>query len=206
MVQKTATEAILELKSANGTKAKEEVLHKYSNHRGFTKFLSYALDPLISYHLSEATLRKTSVKSMPRVWNFNDIFIYCRVLSEQRGVTEQMVNDVRCFLEERNETEREIYIQLLSKTLRLGVTAKTINKIIPGTIPEGEVQQAYPIEKYPLSPDTEFWLTQKLNGVRATFFHGKFISRSGAVIDGLDHITNKLPECGVKPLALAMWI
>lgn len=80
-----------------------------------------------------------------------------------------------------------------AKTLRLGVTAKSVNKVIPGLIPEWEVQQAYPIEKYPLTNvNTKFWLTQKLNGVRATFYNGQLIARSGVPFKGLDHIIKEI--------------
>ena len=91
-----------------------------------------------------------------------------------------------------SEQEREIYIKLLSKTIRLGVTAKTVNKVIPGLIPEWEVQQAFPVEKYPIPDGTKFWLTQKLNGVRATFYNGQLIARSGIPYKGLDHIIKEI--------------
>jgi DNA ligase-1 len=90
------------------------------------------------------------------------------------------------------ESEREIYIKLLSKTLRLGVTAKTVNKVIPGLIPEWEVQQGFPIEKHPIPGGTKFWLTQKLNGVRATFYNGQLIARSGVPFKGLNHILKEI--------------
>lgn len=88
--------------------------------------------------------------------------------------------------------ERELYIQLLSKKVRLGIAAKTINKIIPNLIPEWEVQQAYTVEKYPLKEGTEFWLTQKLNGARATLYEGQLLARSGMPYKGLEHITDAL--------------
>lgn len=86
----------------------------------------------------------------------------------------------------------EFYRKLLSKTLRLGVTAKTVNKVIPGLIPEWEVQQAYPIESHPIKEGAWFSLTQKLNGVRATYYKGELIARSGIPYEGLDHITSVL--------------
>ena len=86
--------------------------------------------------------------------------------------------------------------------MRLGVTAKTVNKVIPGLIPEWEVQQAYPIEKYPISDGTWFTLTQKLNGLRATYFRGHLYARSGEVYEGLDHIIDEIEQFGECPVAL----
>ena len=54
------------------------------------------------------------------------------------------------------------------------------------------MQQAYPIDKYPVEEDTEFWLTQKLNGVRATYYKGQLYARSGVPYEGLEHILDVL--------------
>lgn len=53
------------------------------------------------------------------------------------------------------------------------------------------MQQAYPIDKYPVPDGTWFSLTQKLNGVRATYYKGQLIARSGVPFTGLEHITNE---------------
>lgn len=65
--------------------------------------------------------------------------------------------------------------------------AKTVN-----AIPKWTVQQAYPIEQHPLKANVWFALTQKLNGVRATYYNGKLYARSGVPYEGLDHITDVL--------------
>lgn len=84
----------------------------------------------------------------------------------------------------------------------MGVTAKTVNKVIPDLIPEWEVQQAYPIEKYPIKDGTWFSLSQKLNGVRATYYRGHLYARSGEVYEGLEHIIDEIERFGDCPLAL----
>lgn len=120
---------------------------------------------------------------------FKDIFECCEYLSRLRAVDDATLRQVQVLLFVHTPPEdREILIKLLSKTLRLGVTAKTVNKIIPDLIPEWEVQQAYPIDKYPVKDGTEFWLTQKLNGVRATLYHGQLVARSGQPYSGVEHI------------------
>ena len=50
-------EKIQELQSASGAKAKAAVLSKYGSDDLFCKFLYYALNPLITFNLSEDTLR-----------------------------------------------------------------------------------------------------------------------------------------------------
>ena len=179
------------LQLITGAKAKQEFVRTHANDENFCRLLYYALNPMLTYNVSEDTLRNR----IPGAWqpnNYKNIFEICDMLASRKGVDDYTLDTVCSFLRVRNLEEQELYIKLLSKTLRLGVTAKTINKIIPGLIPEWEVQQAYPIDKYPVAEGTEFWLTQKLNGVRATFYNGKLIARSGVAYKGLDDLISEI--------------
>lgn len=189
--------SILELQKVTGANAKQEVIRQHADDEWFKMFLYFALNPLITYNLSEKTLAKTDADDAAlantRLIFFNNIFECCDFLSRLRGVDDATVRQVKLLLYNHcGKSEREVYIKLLAKTLRLGVTAKTVNKIIPGLIPEWEVQQAFPIEKHPIPNGTKFWLTQKLNGVRATFYNGQLIARSGVPYKGLDHIIKEI--------------
>lgn len=185
-------ESILELQSASGANTKIAILKKYRDNEWFRNFLYYALNPLLSYNLSERTLRNLCGEKMKDVKQmfFKNIFDCCEYLSRLRGIDDATTRQVASLLSSFPEEEREIYIKLLAKTIRLGVTAKTVNKVITNLIPEWEVQQAFPIDKYPIKDGTEFWLTQKLNGVRATLYRGELIARSGQPYTGLEHILN----------------
>lgn len=185
---------IYSLINTSGMKEKQNVIKEYSNDEDFRKLLYYSLNPLITYNLSESTLTNKCSQEYDAE-SFRNIFDCCEYLSSLRGADNSTIDRVRMWLYSLPEKERTIYTKLLSKTLRLGVTAKTVNKIIPNLIPEWEVQQSFPIEKYPLSPKTEFWVTQKLNGVRATLYKGNLVSRSGSIYKGLDHIINQLLFC-----------
>lgn len=196
-------EDIITLQKLNGANAKQKFIQDHSSDEWFKRFLYYALDPVLTYNLSEKTLRGL-IRSHPdenaKLVFFNNVFDCCEYLSRLRGIDDATLRQVQLLLcNIPNNDERELAVKLLSKTLRLGVTAKTVNKVIPGLIPEWEVQQAYPIDKYPISQGTEFWLTQKLNGARATFYHGELLARSGVPYRGVEHITRKLiwfEECG----------
>ena len=186
---------ILELQSLNGVTEKQLFIRNHANDEYFRKFLYFALNPLISYNLSEKTLReKFEVNTqITLVSCYTDIFDCCEHLSRLRSIDNYTSRQVRALLfMNYTEDERELYIKLLSKTLRLGVTAKTVNKVIPNLIPEWEVQQAYPLDKYPLKEGEHFWLTQKLNGVRATYYNGQLIARSGSPYTGVEHIISSL--------------
>ena len=183
-------ETILELQGLSGSIQKQVFIKRHEYDGYLRKFLYYALNPLLTYNLSEKTLRQESDSRSAS--SFNDIFDCCEQLSRLRGIDGYTTRSVLNFLSECADDERELYIKLLSKTLRLGLTAKTVNKVIPNLIPEWEVQQAFPIDKYPLSEGEHFWLTQKLNGVRATYYNGQLVARSGFPYSGVEHITSAL--------------
>lgn len=196
-------ESIIELQKAQGQKAKASVLRKYQFDNEFRSFLYYALTPTLAYNLSEKTIRMAEGDkidlSMPLVF-FDDVFSCCEYLASLRGIDDASIRQVKVLIygQKRSAQERELLIRLFARTLRLGVTAKTVNKIIPRLIPAWEVQQAFPIDRYPIEPGTEFWLTQKLNGNRATFYRGKMIARSGTPYTGLEHITRSVIQFCVE--------
>lgn len=184
-------EMVLKLQHENSALKKQEILREYKDDETFCKLLYYALNPMLTYKISEATLRKLVKYRSDITLTLCDIFDVCKTLSQRKALDDATVYQVCAFLQLCEPREAEFYTKLLAKTLRLGVTAKTVNKIIPGLIPEWEVQQSYPIEKYPIKSGTWFSLTQKLNGVRATYYKGKLYARSGVPFEGLEHITKE---------------
>lgn len=181
------------LQNAPGSLKKQEVLRLGSENENFRKLLYYALNPMLTYKISEQRLRTPVAYDPAITLTMLDIFDICECLSKRKALDDATVYQVCVFVQNMCPPhEMELYTKLLSKTLRLGVTAKTVNKVIPGLIPEWEVQQAYPIESHPIKDGIWFSLTQKLNGVRATYYKGRLYARSGIPYEGLDHITSVL--------------
>lgn len=188
---------IYKLQSIAGANAKCEFIKAHRDDTYFKRFLYFALNPMLTYNISKKSTDKLMAEENfdgQKLIFFNDIFECCEHLSRLRGMDDATLRQVKMLLNVKypEMDERELYIQLLSKEVRLGIAAKTINKIIPNLIPEWEVQQAYTVEKYPLKEGTEFWLTQKLNGARATLYEGQLLARSGMPYKGLEHITDAL--------------
>lgn len=201
MNSRELVEKIKELQLAHGSKAKTEVLKKYSDNADFRKFLRYLLDPMLTYNVSEQALRKAVDSVQPSdLLNYTDahdgadIFDACEYMAGKAAASKDDLKRIAAFLFLYSAEIREIFIGLLGKSLRLGVTGTTVNKVMPGLIHEWSVQQAYPIDRYPLKPGTHFWLTQKLNGVRATYFQGKLYARTGQEYTGLDHILSDIRD------------
>lgn len=189
---KSAIEAINVLRHESGALKKQEVLREFKDNEDFRKLLYYALNPMLTYKVSERTLARPMQCDPAITLTLCDIYEICETLSRRKALDDATVYQVIAFLSVCSPVERELYTKLLAKTLRLGVTAKTVNKVIQDLVPEWEVQQAYPIDEYPLKDGVWFTLTQKLNGVRATYYKGKLYARSGVPYEGLDHITNVL--------------
>lgn len=188
---------IYKLQSIAGANAKCEFIKAHRDDTYFKRFLYFALNPMLTYNISKKSTDKLMAEENfdgQKLIFFNDIFECCEHLSRLRGMDDATLRQVKMLLNVKypEMDERELYIQLLSKKVRLGIAAKTINKIIPNLIPEWEVQQAYTVEKYTLKEGTEFWLTQKLNGARATLYEGQLLARSGMPYKGLEHITDAL--------------
>lgn len=188
---------IYKLQSITGANAKCEFIKAHRDDTYFKRFLYFALNPILTYNISKKSTDKLMAEENfdgQKLIFFNDIFECCEHLSRLRGMDDATLRQVKMLLNVKypERDERDLYIQLLSKKVRLGIAAKTINKIIPNLIPEWEVQQAYTVEKYPLKEGTEFWLTQKLNGARATLYEGQLLARSGMPYKGLEHITDAL--------------
>lgn len=197
-----AINAVLQLQNTSGAIAKKRIIADNKGNEYFQKLLFYALHPLLTYKVSERTLRKPMPYNAAITLTMTNIFEVCEALAQRKALDDATVYQVKGFLECQPDEYRELYTRIIAKTLRLGVTAKTVNKVIHGLIPEWEVQQAYPIEKYPIKDGTWFSISQKLNGVRATYFRGHLYARSGEVYEGLDHIIDEIERFGDCPLAL----
>lgn len=193
---KDAVNALLKLQSISGAIAKKKIIAENKGNEYFCKLLYYALHPLLTYKVSEHTLRRPMPHNASITLTMTNIFEVCEALAQRKALDDATVYQVKGFLAGQPDEYRELYTCIIAKTLRLGVTSKTVNKVIPGLIPEWEVQQAYPIDKYPIKEGTWFSLTEKLNGVRATYFRGHLYARSGEVYTGLDHIVDELEMFG----------
>lgn len=184
-------DTIYKLKEASGSNAKKTILLANKDNEEFTRFLYYLLNPFYTYKVSEKSLREAVITDNTYT-SFDNIFNLCEKLNSEKAMNNQLLTEVIVFLNMFTDNEKELYIGLLSKTLKLGVTNTTVNKVIKNLIPEWEVQQAYPIDKYPIKNGEWFTLTQKLNGVRCTYYKGKLYARSGEEYKGLDHIIGVL--------------
>ena len=142
-----AVQAVIEIQETSGINAKLSIVKDNAHLEEFRNILWCALNPRITYNVSEATLLQPLPYILEASSIFNDIFEACEFLASKKALDDGTLFQVKLFLQKQPPVYFKLYVQILSKTLRLGITAKNINKVIPDLIPEWDVQQAFPIDK-----------------------------------------------------------
>src|SRR5699024_2594278 len=91
------------------------------------------------------------------------------------------------------DTEKDFLKRIIIKDMNIGISAKTINKVWPNLIFEFEIMKATKFDKQDLS-EKDILITLKVDGNNAVCFNLEdktyFLSRSGRLIEGLDHLVD----------------
>lgn len=181
------------LSATSSIKAKKQLLAEKRDDGNVKKFLDYLLNPFFVTGISEKKIRKAvPMKRTVHFGSFHELMAYIR--SNHTGSDDVLAN-VQAFLNDREPELQLFYIGIITKTTRIGCDAKTVNDALGYEfIPRWEVQQAYRIGKLKMNENEWFSLSQKLNGVRGTYFEGKLISRQGKEFGGLEHILQDIHQ------------
>ena len=168
-------------------KVKKQLLAEKRDDGNVKKFLDYLLNPFFVTGISEKKIRKVvSVEKSVHFHSFHELMTYVR---KNHTGSDDVLANTQAYLDDVNPELRMFYIGIIAKTIRIGCDAKTVNDAFGYEfIPQWEVQQAYQIGKLKMNENEWFSLSQKLNGVRGTYFEGKLISRQGKEFAGLEHI------------------
>jgi len=187
------------LSNTASIKAKKQLLAEKRDDRNVKKFLDYLLNPFFVTGISEKKIGRPVVKEPTISFSsFHDLMPYIR---ENHTGADEVLANVQTFLVGVDDIAlRLFYIGIITKSIRIGCDVKTVNEGLGfELIPQWEVQQAYQIGKLKMNENEWFSLSQKLNGVRGTYFDGKLISRQGKEFNGLEHILadiqKLIPDC-----------
>lgn len=181
------------LASTSSIKAKKQLLAERRDDGNVKKYLDYLLNPFFVTGISEKKIRKVvSVERPIQFHSFDELMAYVR---KNHTGSDDILASVQAYLDSVNPELRTFYIGIITKTIRVGCDAKTVNDALGYEfIPQWEVQQAYQIGKLKMNENEWFSLSQKLNGVRGTYFEGKLISRQGKEFTGLEHILEDIRQ------------
>lgn len=184
-----------ELQESSG-KRLQEILEENKDNELLKKVLWFVYNPYIVTGLSSKKINKIvnkQIKYAPAE-TIEEVFEY---LQEHNTGTDIDIAYVLEFIQ--GKPDQEMYEQIFTKELKLGITSKTINKVFPNLIPEFNVMLA---EKYwdrmeeleKTNPD--IIITQKYDGVRCVAIHDKsgvkLFSRQGKSIEGLHDLEEQL--------------
>jgi len=180
-----------QLTQTSSTLAKREIIINNSENELFTRYLNYLLNPFLITGISAKKISKQPDKEPTADFEtFSELMDY--ILFNKTG-SDEVIANIRAFLDTQEMDMQWFYESIITKSAKLGCDVKSVNKALGKEfIPQWEVQQSYTIEKYQLKENEWFVLTEKLNGVRGTFFDGKLFSRQGKEFSGLAHIVRDL--------------
>jgi DNA ligase 1 len=187
---------INQIKTTSSRNEKEAILKKYKDNESLRKVLDAALNPYIVFGIGEKKLKKFINKTNGKENKFNNLFEVINYLKIHNTGTDHDVKMVAEFLNvQDNEELKELYKEVITKTLKIGATAKSINKAFGEQfIPEFNVMLAkkFEDEEHKVK-GKEFVVTEKLDGVRCVMIvengNVNFFSRQGQPITGLVEIT-----------------
>lgn len=182
------------ISGASGSTQKIGIIKRNSDNVLFKKMLRFVYDDFIRTGMTYKTL--ASVDTPAFFTDFNgqqyDIERLMRYVKSHNTGALATVSLVQDFCSVLSNENRDFLYHVFGKDLKIGVTAKTINKALgKGFIREFGVQLAHPYHKYADSVTGKtFCLTQKLDGHRSVFIYkdgqGQFFTRKGLPINGLE--------------------
>ncbi|MBS4893752.1 MAG: hypothetical protein KHZ90_08255 [Veillonella parvula] len=187
---KRVIEIIKELKSHSGRIDKENILKRNKDNELFKEVLRFTYDPYIVTGISKKKLNK-KVKFKPYDTE-DDIIDMMAYLTKNNTGKDKDIIYIQNWL--RNQENKEILSEIITKDLKCGITAKTINKVFKGLIREFNVMLAsgYFKDDNDKKVKGDFILTTKLDGIRNVVIKEngvcKLFSRQGQVMEGFIEI------------------
>ncbi|VIF91050.1 DNA ligase [Clostridioides difficile] len=186
------------LANTSGRKEKERILEEHKNNRMFVECLQFLLDTYIVTGISKKKISKTLNNVTYN--NINNIYDMIDYLIENNTGKDIDIKTIQVFAN-RNKELKDFIIGLATKSTKLGVTSKTVNKIMPALIKEFNIMKA---KNYKENKESiigkEFILTTKLDGIRVIVINNKnkidIFSKQGKIVKGLVDIEQefiKLP-------------
>jgi len=193
LIDRSVKELFELLASTGSSLAKRDILIENKENEKFTLYINYLLNPFLVTGISEKKISKKTEKQPTH--SFEDFTQMMEYILKNNTGSDEVIANIRQFLDIQEQDMCSFYSSIITKSAKLGCDVKSVNKAFGEEfIPQWEVQQSYNIEKSPLKEGEWFSLSEKLNGVRGTFFKGKIFSRQGKEITGLEHILSDISK------------
>lgn len=194
---------LLSIQNTSGTNDKLEILKQNIDNQELKDILFYTYNPFYVYGISGKKINKdlpdmTLNISENKIDNIIDLFKFLRV---NNTGSNQICYKVQQFIKNQPEQYQQLYKDIITKDLTLGVNVKSINKVWKDLIPVYEVQQGerlYDNLDRIYKENLDIIVTQKFDGQRcsARVQDGNVLlySRNGKVYEGLIDLQNQLSK------------
>ena len=191
------------IKNTSSSNEKQAILEQNKNDGLLQEILSFVYNPYFRTGLSSKKIKK---KIAPAEYRLllqpdNSITYIFNYLKDHNTGTDQDIAHVQWYIRNYSEGCPEIVEEILTQNLKIGMTAKSINKVWNNLIPEFNVMLA---DKYWEKIDKleqekpRILVTQKLDGMRCTTIKLgdkiNLMSRSGQLMTGFVEIEHELRE------------
>jgi DNA ligase-1 len=195
---KQILEIFNQLTATTSRTEKENILKNNKDNELFKTILEFVYNPYIVTGLSSKKLNK-KVK-LPSCLGMQDIIDLMGYLKSNNTGRDFDIGQVQSFINSRHESTRELYRQIVTKDLKVGITATTINKIYgEGFIPTFSVMLAEKYFDYEDKITGEFIVTKKLDGNRNVAYNEEdakvtMFTRQGQVNEGFIEVENDIDK------------
>jgi len=193
---------IAKLEADNSRLGKEAILQQ-AHKEGLPELfegLKMALDPLVTFGVKQVPERKDMEPGQGLAW---ETFVELAMRLAGRDLTGHAARDsIELAMSVATDNQwNGFYRRILIKDLRCGVSEKTVNKVVPGTVPVFTCALAHDSAKHEKKMKGKKQIEIKLDGVRViTIIRGnkvEMFSRNGKQFHNFGHIIEEL-EAVVK--------
>ena len=167
---KSIYETYLKSKQFTGN-SRENFLKEQEDNKDYLEFLKLMLDKHSVFGLGRAKLKKVANTSANENLGYDDVVKH--LMSNNTG-KEEDAQLVMSFVNQTSDEDFKTFlIETFTKTVRLGLTAKTVNKVFPMLVPVFEVQRSKNLNEHwdKLEKNGEGVIYEKLEDVRAIITH-----------------------------------
>ena len=194
-------EILREIESNSARTAKENIIKGNKDNDLFIEVLKFSFNDYIVTGLSSKKINK--VVSLDTNEELNTLEEMMEYLKANNTGTDRDIKVIQNFINKQDEDLREVLKNIATKNLKLGATAKTINKVLGDIIQVFNVMLAEKlVENIDRIEGKEFIVTKKLDGNRCIIFRDDkriyMYSRSGQLLEGFGELEkelmDKLPE------------
>ena len=197
---RTQPDAIIRQLEIHPSRLNKEAIIQAAHDEGLPEFFEgcrMALDALVTFGVKQVPIRNSEMESMGQGLSWN-VFLELAHKLQSRELTGHAARDAIeiCMNVATDEQWNDWYRRILIKDLRCGVSEKTVNKVVPGTVPVFTCSLAHDSAKHEKKMKGKKQIEIKLDGVRViTIIRGnkvEMFSRNGKQFHNFGHIIEEL--------------